>query len=47
VLLVRSRRGSGERAWGDDLLAFEAGYGAFAGWMVVSERWTRTNTAPG
>ena len=44
-VLVRVRRRSGATAWGEDLLAFEADYGAFARWTVMSKRWTWVNPA--
>ncbi|PXY31062.1 hypothetical protein [Prauserella muralis] len=43
LLLRRSRRNGGDD-WGADLLAFEAGYLAFAAWMAGSERVLRTNS---
>jgi hypothetical protein len=45
LLLRRLRRTAPTRQWGEDLLAFETGYLAFAAWMAGSERWTRINSA--
>jgi hypothetical protein len=42
VLLRWSRREDRVR-WDEDLLAFEAGYLLFAGWMAGSERFLRVN----
>jgi hypothetical protein len=43
--LLRLARRRGTASWGRDLLAFEAGYLAFASWMAGSERVTRINSA--
>jgi hypothetical protein len=46
LLLLSRLRATGEpRAWGRDLLGFEAGYLAFAAWMAGFERWLRVNSA--
>ncbi|MEU6034351.1 hypothetical protein ABZ801_03000 [Actinomadura sp. NPDC047616] len=42
ALLQASRRRGGRR-WDDDLVAFEAGYLAFALWMAASERFLPMN----
>ncbi|QFG20100.1 hypothetical protein [Actinomadura sp. WMMB 499] len=44
VLLRLARKGKAEVRWDRDLVAFETGYLAFAGWMALSERFLATNS---
>lgn len=47
AVLLRPARRAATRPWDGDLLAFEAGYVAFAAWMAGSERLLHLNAARG